>query len=151
MSVDVEKLVPGVTVRLPEAAEPAEIVAVTTGEYWTFFYRDAHGLGEITLSEQELGGVVLVERLEQPTFDADPHRFRLGLEARRIKTAFTYEMGAVAVSNIQPLPHQLEAVYDEFLRLPRQGWPDPGRDRKARAEDDADSGARLPDSTCARR
>ena len=64
-------------------------------------------------------GVVVVERLEQPTFDADPHRFRLGLEARRISTAFTYEMGAVAVSNIQPLPHQLEAVYDEFLPQPR--------------------------------
>src|SRR5215510_12557349 len=28
-------------------------------------------------------------------------------------------MGAVAVSNMQPLPHQLEAVYDEFLPQPR--------------------------------
>ncbi len=32
---------------------------------------------------------------------------------------FTWEMAAVAVSNIQPLPHQLEAVYGEFMREPR--------------------------------
>lgn len=119
MQVDVEKLVPGAWVQLPEANGPAELVAVTRGEFWTFVYRDAQGLDQITLSEEELGSVVVVERLEQPTFDADPHRFRLGLEARRIDTAFTYEMGAVAVSNIQPLPHQLEAVYDEFLPQPR--------------------------------
>jgi superfamily II DNA or RNA helicase len=119
MQVDVEKLVPGATVLFPEAAGPAEIVSIKPGEYWTFVFRDAHGLDEITLSEEELGGVVVIERREQPTFDADPHRFRLGLEARRISTAFTYEMGAVAVSNIEPLPHQLEAVYDEFLPQPR--------------------------------
>ena len=46
-------------------------------------------------------------------------QFRLGVEARRIDIAFAYEMAAVAVSNIQPLPHQLEAVYDCFLREPR--------------------------------
>ena len=45
--------------------------------------------------------------------------YRLLVEARRIKTTFTYDMAAVAVSNIRPLPHQLEAVYDEFLTQPR--------------------------------
>jgi superfamily II DNA or RNA helicase len=119
LEVDVERLVPGATVLFPEASEPAEIISIKQGEFWTFVYRDAHGLDEITLSEEELGSVVVIERRDQPTYDADPHRFRLGLEARRINTAFTYEMGAVAVSNIQPLPHQLEAVYDEFLPQPR--------------------------------
>ena len=52
-------------------------------------------------------------------FDGDPVQFRLGVEARRIDIAFAYEMAAVAVSNIQPLPHQLEAVYECFLREPR--------------------------------
>jgi hypothetical protein len=46
-------------------------------------------------------------------------QFRLGIEAQRIEMAFAYDMAAVAVSNIQPLPHQLEAVYDCFLREPR--------------------------------
>lgn len=119
MAVDVDRLVEGATVRLPGSDDAVELVSVSPGTFWTFVYRGPQGLDEITLSEEELGQVVVVERDEQPTFDADSHRFRLGLEARRIKTAFTYEMGAVAVSNIQPLPHQLEAVYDEFLPQPR--------------------------------
>jgi hypothetical protein len=80
MQVDVEKLVPGATVRFSEAAGLAELVAVDPGEYWTFVFRDERGLDEITLSEEEVGGVVVIERRDQPTFDADPHRFRLGLE-----------------------------------------------------------------------
>ena len=51
------------------------------------------------------------------------------MEARRIEIAFAYEMAAVAVSNIQPLPHQLEAVYECFLREPRLRYllaDDPG-------------------------
>ena len=51
--------------------------------------------------------------------DADPERFRLGIEARRIETAFTWDMAAVAVSNIQPLPHQLEAVLRRLHAEPR--------------------------------
>jgi superfamily II DNA or RNA helicase len=119
VAVDVERLVPGATVVFPRSNGPAEIVSVTRGEYWTFVYRDASGLDEVTLSEEELGDLRVVEQPETFTFDGDPHRFRLGLEAQRIDAAFTYEMGAVAVSNIQPLPHQLDAVYDEFLPQPR--------------------------------
>ncbi|MCY4088352.1 MAG: helicase-related protein [Actinomycetia bacterium] len=96
-----------------------EIVSVEPGEYWTFIYSDADDFGRLTLSEEELGGVVVVEQSDRPMFDGDPGRFRLGLEARRVRTAFTYEMAAVAVSNVQPLPHQLEAVYDQFLPQPR--------------------------------
>ena len=43
----------------------------------------------------------------------------LGWRLAGIDIAFAYEMAAVAVSNIQPLPHQLEAVYECFLREPR--------------------------------
>src|SRR5207342_1967976 len=38
-------------------------------------------------------------------------------------------MAALAVSNVRPLPHQLEAVYDEFLSQPRLRYllaDDPG-------------------------
>ena len=43
-------------------------------------------------------------------------------------------MAAVAVSNIQPLPHQLEAVYDDFLREPRLRFllaDDPVQERRS--------------------
>ena len=70
-----------------------------------------------------------IERSATAAFNADPHRFRLGVEAHRIKVAFAHDMAALAVSNIQPLPHQLEAVYDCFLREPRTRFllaDDPG-------------------------
>ncbi len=71
------------------------------------------------LAESELDGIQISDEPEELRFDDDPLQFRLGVEAQRIDVAFAYEMAAVAVSNIQPLPHQLEAVYDCFLREPR--------------------------------
>jgi hypothetical protein len=92
---------------------------VRPGPFYDFFFVGPDGPGRITLAEDELAGIELVETVDTLRFDGDPSRFRLGVEARRIQTAFTYDMAAVAVSNIQPLPHQLEAVYGDFLREPR--------------------------------
>jgi superfamily II DNA/RNA helicase len=95
------------------------LISVEPGSFWSFVYEHADGLDRVTLSEEELGEVELIDVAETPAFDGDAEQFRLGIEARRVKTTFTYEMAAVAVSNIRPLPHQLEAVYDEFLTQPR--------------------------------
>ena len=119
MSVDVEQLKPDARVRFPGHSEPVTLVAVKPGPFYDFFFIGPTGPDRITLAEDELGGVEIVEVVSTLPFDGDPIRFRLGIEARRIETAFTYDMAAVAVSNIQPLPHQLEAVYGEFLREPR--------------------------------
>ena len=59
------------------------------------------------LAESELDGIQISDEPEELRFDDDPLQFRLGVEAQRIDVAFAYEMAAVAVSNIQPLPHQL--------------------------------------------
>ncbi|WP_327045351.1 helicase-related protein [Microbispora sp. NBC_01189] len=49
-------------------------------------------------------------------FDADPEEFRLVAEAQRISLAGLFDpMLAVATSAVQPLPHQIRAVYDEML------------------------------------
>jgi superfamily II DNA or RNA helicase len=119
VSVDPELLRPKAQVRLPGREEVVTLVAVTSGPFWEFFFEGPSGPGKHVLSESELDGVELVESLDHLRFDGDPVQFRLGVEARRIDIAFAYEMAAVAVSNIQPLPHQLEAVYDSFLREPR--------------------------------
>jgi superfamily II DNA or RNA helicase len=95
------------------------LVAVRPGPFYDFFFVGPEGTGRVTLAEGELGGIQLVETVDALPLDGDPSRFRLGIEARRIQTAFTYDMAAVAVSNIQPLPHQLEAVYGDFLREPK--------------------------------
>src|SRR4051794_23344232 len=55
-----------------------------------------------------------------PPFDGDPARFRLGVEALRLGLAYEYDpYFSLSIARIDPLPHQLEAVYDYFLKLPR--------------------------------
>lgn len=59
-------------------------------------------------------------RRRAPAFDADPIEFRLAAEALRIQHAARYDpMAGVNSSNIDPLPHQIRAVYEELLpRIP---------------------------------
>src|SRR6266403_93975 len=57
---------------------------------------------------------------EREPFDGDPVRFRLGVEAARLGLAYEYDpYFSLSISRVDPLPHQLEAVYDYFMRLPR--------------------------------
>lgn len=53
-------------------------------------------------------------------FDGDARRFRLGIEALRLALAYEHDpYFSLSIARVDPLPHQLEAVYDYFLRLPR--------------------------------
>jgi superfamily II DNA or RNA helicase len=57
---------------------------------------------------------------EKEPFDGDPVRFRLGIEGMRLGLAYEYDpYFALSIARVDPLPHQLEAVYDYFLKLPR--------------------------------
>lgn len=57
---------------------------------------------------------------DTPTFDGNPLKFKLGIESLRLKLAYEYDpFFALSVARVDPLPHQLEAVYDYFLKLPR--------------------------------
>jgi SNF2 family DNA or RNA helicase len=57
---------------------------------------------------------------EQQPFDGDPVKFKLGIEALRLGIAYEYDpYFSLSIARVDPLPHQLEAVYDSFLRLPR--------------------------------
>ena len=50
------------------------------------------------------------------TFDADGARSGSPREARRIQLAHLFDpFAAVDISTIEPLPHQIEAVYGELL------------------------------------
>jgi Type III restriction enzyme, res subunit len=57
---------------------------------------------------------------ERPfSFDGDGAAFQLACEAKRIDLAFLFDpMMAVHTSNVEPLPHQITAVYESML--PRQ-------------------------------
>jgi superfamily II DNA or RNA helicase len=57
---------------------------------------------------------------EREPFDGDPIRFRLGVEGMRLGLAYEYDpYFSLSIARVDPLPHQLEAVYDYFLKLPR--------------------------------
>jgi hypothetical protein len=46
-------------------------------------------------------------------FDGDARRFRLGVEAMRLGLAYEYDpYFSLSIARVDPLPHQLEAVYD---------------------------------------
>jgi hypothetical protein len=50
---------------------------------------------------------------EKQPFDGDASRFRLGIEAMRLGLAYEYDpYFSLSIARVDPLPHQLEAVYD---------------------------------------
>jgi superfamily II DNA or RNA helicase len=71
------------------------------------------------LAAEELAALVKV-RGQQHTFDGDARLFLLGAEAERIRIAHQFDpLFAVNASIVDPLPHQVEAVYRYLLPLPR--------------------------------
>jgi superfamily II DNA or RNA helicase len=57
---------------------------------------------------------------ERQSFDGDAALFRLGIEAHRLGLAYEYDpYFSLSIARVDPLPHQLEAVYDYFLKMPR--------------------------------
>jgi hypothetical protein len=54
---------------------------------------------------------------EKESFDGDPHKFRLGIEALRLELAYEYDpYFSRSIARVDPLPHQLEAVYEYFIK-----------------------------------
>ncbi|MCE5190884.1 MAG: DUF3883 domain-containing protein, partial [Actinomycetia bacterium] len=122
MPTDLEGLVPGVSV---EGLVPAEAVTVVHAQWHgadalTLTYRTADGsVREQLLYRDDEPRLSIAEVGQAHTFDADSALFRLGLEAQRIRLAYLFDpMVAVHTSRIDPLPHQIEAVYS--CMLPRQ-------------------------------
>ncbi len=71
------------------------------------------------LGAEELAALVKV-RGKKHTFDGDARLFLLGAEAERISIAHQFDpLFAVNSSIVDPLPHQVEAVYRYLLPLPR--------------------------------
>jgi superfamily II DNA or RNA helicase len=65
------------------------------------------------------GSLALAETARPWAFDGDASAFQLACEAKRIDLAFLFDpMMAVHASNVDPLPHQITAVYESML--PRQ-------------------------------
>ncbi|MBS7547012.1 DUF3883 domain-containing protein [Dietzia sp. Marseille-Q0999] len=81
------------------------------------FYQDADGqAGSRILYADDLPDLRLAAQKARWTFDADGTEFKLAAEALRIRRAGLYDpMMAVTSSDVDPLPHQIRAVYEEML------------------------------------
>ncbi|MBI5864306.1 MAG: DEAD/DEAH box helicase [Planctomycetes bacterium] len=121
MAASRSALVPGAIVRGPLLPEPIELitaVAVATS---------VRLIGRGLRSSRAYDPVLTLEQLSQlevaapwGKFDGDARLFRLGVEAHRLGLAFEYDpYFSLSIARVDPLPHQLEAVYDYFMRLPR--------------------------------
>ncbi len=117
-----EDIIPGVSVRGIVANDIVTVVAVKRygNEAIDVTYKDSKG---------NLGGGIILRKFEANyeiigdlkwTFDGDPDKLRLVSEANRIRLAHLFDPYlAVHTSAIQPLPHQITAVYKEMLpKLP---------------------------------
>jgi len=87
----------------------------------TVTWREANGRTDSRLVyEDDLTGLKVEAAGRNWTFDADAEEFLLASEARRLSMAHLFDrLLAVNASAIDPLPHQIRAVYGEMLnRLP---------------------------------
>ncbi len=83
----------------------------------TLTYRTPAGsLGERLLTTADLAAIAQAPQ-RRWTFDADGAAFRLASEARRMRHAhLANPYAAVDTSDIEPYPHQIDAVYNRLLR-----------------------------------
>jgi SNF2 family DNA or RNA helicase len=84
-------------------------------------YKDVAGtLGQQLVFRSQLGRLRVLPPERAWPLDGDGALFRLVAEAHRIKLAYLFDpLMAVHTSQIEPLPHQITAVYQEMLtRLP---------------------------------
>ncbi len=103
-----------------DPAGPVTIVAATWSgaQAVELVYRDVHGnLRERLVFRSDEGAFRVAPRTARAwSFDADGHRFRLAAEARRIALAHLFDPYlALTSSLLEPLPHQIEAVYGTML------------------------------------
>lgn len=103
------------------AGGPATIVAVDwhgNDNVEVTFKTDDGGLHSRLFSRSDEANLSVVAPTRSWSFDADGELFKLASEARRIQLAHLFDpFVAVETSTIEPLPHQIEAVYQRMLPL----------------------------------
>lgn len=112
----------GATVTGLAGSTPAKVLSVDrlTDDSANVAYRtEEGGLAEKIVFSDMLPHLKAVQPGSVFTFDASPEAFLLAAEARRMRLAHLFDpLAALGTSEVDPLPHQLRAVYAEML--PRQ-------------------------------
>ena len=118
----IEDITPGSSLVGIEPSDVATIVAVVpiADGAVQVLYKTPNGVLKERLLNRGDEPSISVATTERPwSFDGDGEAFKLTIEAKRIDLAFLFDpMMAVHTSNVEPLPHQITAVYESML--PRQ-------------------------------
>jgi superfamily II DNA or RNA helicase len=116
-----DQIKPGSIVSGPTLPEPVEVLAtVPMGLSLKVIGRGrSTGLTyDPVLTPAQLAQLTI--SADREPFDGDARMFRLGIEAHRLGLAYEYDpFFSLSIARVDPLPHQLEAVYSYFMRLPR--------------------------------
>lgn len=120
--LSLESLAPGQALTGMEPAVVVTILAVVPiadGVVQVIYKTPAGVLKDRLLSRSDTDGIALAT-VERPwSFAGHGEDFKLVVEAKRLDLAFLFDpMMAVHTSNLDPLPHQITAVYESML--PRQ-------------------------------
>ncbi len=118
MALVPEELVPGSRVEGLVASGPVTVQAVSSLDgVIEVTFRDAFGrVHQRLLYPNDLEQLELLSEVRWP-MSADAADFRLAAEARRLRLAHLFDpMMAVHTSLVEPLPHQIEAVYGHLLQ-----------------------------------
>jgi superfamily II DNA or RNA helicase len=114
-----EDLVPGVSVGGVVGSGSVDVVSVkwAGSNAIVLTYRDPHGnTGQSVLRRDHEPSLRVAQPGLSRLFNGDAEAWRLAAEALRIRYAALFDpMLAIATSDLEPLPHQIRAVYGEML------------------------------------
>ncbi len=117
-----EDIKPGIPLTGIEPASVVTVVAVVPiaeGATQVIYKTPEGALKDRLLGRADEVGIDLATQERPWAFDGSGEDFKLAVEAKRIDLAFLFDpMMAVHTSNVDPLPHQITAVYEAML--PRQ-------------------------------
>ena len=72
---------------------------------------------EVTLTDQDIAGLNVIN--PNASYDGDGELLKLALQAYSLGIAHEFDpYFGLSISRVDPLPHQLEAVYEYFMKLP---------------------------------
>jgi len=95
------------------------VVAIGEGTVQVIYKTASGGLKERLLARIDEAQIDIATQGRPWSFDGDGEAFKLAVESKRMDLAFLFDpMMAVHSSNVEPLPHQITAVYESML--PRQ-------------------------------
>ena len=120
-TLDIVELNAGVIIKGSKWPEPVEVNKIES------FGNDVRLIGAMTRSGRHIDDILSNDELQDIQlrtvscdFSSEPWKVFLGLETIRYRFASEYDPWlAMSTSKVDPLPHQIEAVYGTVLRMPR--------------------------------